>query len=70
MKTKTDEVAKQLGELSASPNKQTEGRVAPSELCPKIQQELFRILSVPRDQRPNVQFRWIKPLGSYKNQLI
>ena len=36
MKTKTDEVAKQLGELSASPNKQTEGRVAPSELYPKF----------------------------------
>ena len=32
------------------------------------QEELFRILSMPREQSPGVKHRFIEPLGSYKDE--
>jgi len=32
------------------------------------QEELFRILNMPREQRPGVKYRFIKPIGSYKDE--
>ena len=32
------------------------------------QEELFRILSMPREQRPGVKYRFIKPIGLYKTK--
>ena len=32
------------------------------------QQELLRILSMPREQRPGIKHRFIKPIGSYKDE--
>jgi len=32
------------------------------------QEELLRILSMPREQRPSVKRRFIKPIGSYKDE--
>jgi hypothetical protein len=31
-------------------------------------EELLRILSMPREQRPGVKRRFIKPIGSYKDE--
>jgi hypothetical protein len=33
-------------------------------------EELFRILSMPREQRPNITRRFIKPLGAYKDEKL
>jgi len=32
------------------------------------QEELLRILSMPREQRPSVNRRFIKPIGPYKDE--
>ena len=32
------------------------------------QEELFRLLSMPRAQRPGVKHRFIKPIGSDKDE--
>jgi hypothetical protein len=34
------------------------------------QEELLRILSMPREQRPSVKRRFIKPIGSYKDEKL
>jgi len=31
-------------------------------------EELFRILSMPREQRPGIKYRFIKPIGPYKDE--
>jgi hypothetical protein len=31
-------------------------------------EELFRILSMPREQRPGIKYRFIKPIGSFKDE--